>query len=373
MQIRFGESVRRLRREKGLTQEQLAAQLSVTFQTISNWERDESWPDLSMLPVLAGFFGVSTDDLLGVNEEENERRIQEILGKYNMLGKREWTWDGMYGEMKGALREFPREYRLWVLFLRCVISRGNSGTAAERRACLPEAEPVYENILERCTHDGIRMEAKFLMCCVYHSIAALDPEGGAAEQALAEKIISELPSARDSRERLSTYLLYPRPDERRVAACQDCIDAALELIYSAVHHMARLMEPARSELPVTPERIGILRGLIAVYEAIFPDGDYGSHTRVGTYWLWLTVWYAKTGDLDDAFGAFARAVEIACDYDALPRVSEHTSPMMRDRQYEKLYEGDARAQIRQTWAEKYPFPEAFKADPRFGEILSKLG
>ena len=42
MQIQFGESVRRLRRERGLTQEQLASRLNVAFQTISKWEREKA-------------------------------------------------------------------------------------------------------------------------------------------------------------------------------------------------------------------------------------------------------------------------------------------------------------------------------------------
>ncbi|MCL2195009.1 MAG: helix-turn-helix domain-containing protein, partial [Oscillospiraceae bacterium] len=77
MQLYFGESVRRLRQAAGLTQEQLAQRLHVTFQTIRKWERNESYPDITMLPVLAGLFGVRVDELLGVNQAENERRVQQ--------------------------------------------------------------------------------------------------------------------------------------------------------------------------------------------------------------------------------------------------------------------------------------------------------
>ena len=83
MTIYLGENIKKLRREKGITQETLAEFLGVTFQSVSNWERGESYPDITMLPEIAGFFKVSVDELLtGEKDEapvvrvlpENERR-----------------------------------------------------------------------------------------------------------------------------------------------------------------------------------------------------------------------------------------------------------------------------------------------------------
>ncbi len=53
-----------LRKAKGLTQKELAQQLNVSDKAVSRWERDESAPDLSMIPVLAELFGVTCDELL---------------------------------------------------------------------------------------------------------------------------------------------------------------------------------------------------------------------------------------------------------------------------------------------------------------------
>ena len=72
MTIYLGENIKRLRLEKGLTQETLSEFLGVTSQSVSNWERGESYPDITMLPEIAGFFKVSVDELLGVNRAELE-------------------------------------------------------------------------------------------------------------------------------------------------------------------------------------------------------------------------------------------------------------------------------------------------------------
>lgn len=64
---KFKERLRDLRKEKELSQIQLAEKLGVDFRTISNWENGVRKPDIDMLVVVAEFFEVSTDFLLGVS------------------------------------------------------------------------------------------------------------------------------------------------------------------------------------------------------------------------------------------------------------------------------------------------------------------
>lgn len=68
--ITLGEKIGSLRREKGLTQEELAEKLGVSPQAVSKWENDVSCPDIMLLPELARIFEVSTDMLLGCEGEK---------------------------------------------------------------------------------------------------------------------------------------------------------------------------------------------------------------------------------------------------------------------------------------------------------------
>ena len=61
----FGDTVAALRKEKGMTQLELGAQLNVTKMGISHWERGDSQPDLDQLKRIAEYFEVTTDYLLG--------------------------------------------------------------------------------------------------------------------------------------------------------------------------------------------------------------------------------------------------------------------------------------------------------------------
>ena len=67
----LGTFISALRKEKGLTQRELSEMLSVSDKTVSHWERDETSPDISLLPVIAEIFGITVDELLkGEKKEE---------------------------------------------------------------------------------------------------------------------------------------------------------------------------------------------------------------------------------------------------------------------------------------------------------------
>lgn len=69
----MGGLLLRLRKERGLTQRQLAEALYVSEQAVSKWERSLGCPDVSLLPALAGIFGVSVERLLAGDLSPNER------------------------------------------------------------------------------------------------------------------------------------------------------------------------------------------------------------------------------------------------------------------------------------------------------------
>ena len=59
----IGDKIRSLRKNKNITQTQLAEVLSVSAQSVSKWENHLSVPDISVLPVIARYFGITMDDL----------------------------------------------------------------------------------------------------------------------------------------------------------------------------------------------------------------------------------------------------------------------------------------------------------------------
>ncbi len=82
MKETIGQIIRRLRKERNLTQEELAEQLGVTFQTVSKWENDTGMPDISQVAPIANVFGVTTDALFGMNSTDASQ-TQRLLNAAN--------------------------------------------------------------------------------------------------------------------------------------------------------------------------------------------------------------------------------------------------------------------------------------------------
>ena len=62
--VKISENIAALRKQAGITQENLANRLNVSNQAVSKWEAGKCCPDIEILPELATFFGVSIDELL---------------------------------------------------------------------------------------------------------------------------------------------------------------------------------------------------------------------------------------------------------------------------------------------------------------------
>ena len=78
MLISIGKNLRKLRLEKGLTQEQLAEELGVSPQAVSRWENDGACPDVTLLPALAIFYETSIDALMGMDEIRSAERKRQV-------------------------------------------------------------------------------------------------------------------------------------------------------------------------------------------------------------------------------------------------------------------------------------------------------
>ncbi|MBQ7375624.1 MAG: helix-turn-helix transcriptional regulator, partial [Clostridia bacterium] len=107
----IGSTIKRLRREKDITQEQLAEYLGITSRAISQWECDRTSPDISQLPAICHIFDVSSDVLLGIDIEKNNEEIKKYLSDAAELGNQ-----GKGTERTELLREankkFPRDYKI---------------------------------------------------------------------------------------------------------------------------------------------------------------------------------------------------------------------------------------------------------------------
>lgn len=103
----MGGRIKHHRKRLGMTQEQLAERMGVSAQAVSKWENDLSCPDISILPLLAEVFGITTDELLG--KEAKTAEVVEDAPKSKEKGMT-WSWELEKG--RGGL--------LFALYILCV-------------------------------------------------------------------------------------------------------------------------------------------------------------------------------------------------------------------------------------------------------------
>ena len=113
--MEIGTKIKDLRKRKGLTQEQLAAGLSISFQSVSKWETGVTLPDLSMIPGLTRLLGVTADELLGLTDAETNERQHYFQAQYSEAMNRPYHREDL-ATAKRAVAEFPGDpqYLYWL-------------------------------------------------------------------------------------------------------------------------------------------------------------------------------------------------------------------------------------------------------------------
>lgn len=105
MNIRLGEKIRTLRKAKNLSQEVLAQYLGVSFQAVSKWENGDTMPDVTMIPAIASFFEVSTDELFDFNRLETDRKVQQAC--WDIAEYRNEEPERAERELRELLKQYP--------------------------------------------------------------------------------------------------------------------------------------------------------------------------------------------------------------------------------------------------------------------------
>ena len=108
MKMMLAENIRRFRKERSLTQEQLSEALGVTAGAVYKWEAKLSIPDLELILEMANFFDTSVDVLLGYEMKDN--RLEATVKRLQDY-RRNKDWDGL-SEAEKALKKYPHSFRI---------------------------------------------------------------------------------------------------------------------------------------------------------------------------------------------------------------------------------------------------------------------
>ena len=153
MKLNLGDNIRRYRRAKDMTQEALAEELGVSFQSVSRWENGSTYPDMELLPALARIFSVTVDALLGMSDEERRKQFEAVCEKLK---------NELFAETKNEtaivsiLRELRRDHLEFFCNDTYYFNDIRASGAYRLPAVLAEMRLITDEVLRRCDSNFVK-------------------------------------------------------------------------------------------------------------------------------------------------------------------------------------------------------------------------
>ncbi len=364
MTIYFGENIKKLRKEKDLTQETLADFLGVSFQTISKWERGETYPDITMLPIISRFFNTTVDDLLGVNKSLGKQKINEYLKLYDDMKLKDLSLT--YKKFQKAVKEFPNDFRILIRYME-LLYEVKGFVQGEYKDISKEITSIYEKIQNHCTDDNIRIRSKVIMIShlltLYHCVPDEEGKFRVYKEHLnhAEEIVSTLPSINDTKELMQMSLAFDT--ENYNTTHRNALEELLFILQDTLFGYSYNYKPEK--------RLEIFKHIQGLINLIFYDGNYGKNcvNRLYNYGH-MGHLYHQIGDDENALKYLRITAEYAKELDENPDVSQK---VMRHYNFGPIFRETNLSQFMKiVMSEHYPLSDEFKSKSEFKEIIKIL-
>lgn len=300
--ISIAKTIKALRARKGITQEELASHLGVTYQAISKWERGEGYPDITILPALANFFEVSTDKLLGVDVTKKQEMIDDIVAEAHTFYHR-GELDNARSVLECGLVKYPNAHRLLLELIQLKYEYPY-GSRTEKEPILLSSIVTLERIMDESVDADIRRFATSLL--VRHYICIGENQ----------KAIDIAKTQADINHSSTILLCDLTQGEDRLRHIRHAIRFTLEELNGLFSRLGDYNEDNGYTLD---EKLAIRELSLHINEEILGDEAY-----VGFGWnYWkrceaIATGYAIKEDMEKALCWLKRAAAIARQHDALP-------------------------------------------------------
>lgn len=320
--MQIGTNIKRLRRAKDMTQESLAEYLGVSVSAVSQWESEKTAPDLSLLPPLCHLLGVTSDQLLGIDLEAKERRIEEIIIKAN--SRRRGYNAEAYKILADGLREYPDSFKIMqdLMYTIFPLIYDTDYSEKERKNFCDEIIRLGELMLEKCVDDNYRHSAIQLLCFVY-------AKNGNRERAV--ELAMKMPTIAVSRMMLLSNIYI---GEEGYQCDKQLLNNLIQFLSNKIVAYGRKRD--NGEFYYTEDDKAVLRDKqIAFLSLMFEDGDMGFyHCHLANTHAEQASYYAKKNDSADTLAHLTKAADHAIGFVtySTQECFVHTSLLLRGHQ-----------------------------------------
>jgi len=177
-EINIAKTIIDKRKEKGITQEELANHIGVTIAAVSKWETAQSYPDISLLPQLAAYFNISIDKLMGYEPQMTKKEIGKLYCRlYEDLNNK--PFDEVIAECRGIVKKYFSCFPL-VLYMGdlLLVSSGMTDDKEKTTALIAEAKELFVRVKTESDNAELMKSAMYMEACC---VAALSDYNGVIE------------------------------------------------------------------------------------------------------------------------------------------------------------------------------------------------
>lgn len=305
--MNIGLNIRILRKNADLSQEMLAERLGVTFQAVSRWERNESYPDITLLPAIANFFGVTVDFLLGTEGEKEAEKVKDIVEQCKEC-ETHYKGEEMCRIIDEGLKKYPGNFTLmaWYVY---AFQRVNPEKAVE----------VGQYVLDNCKDSEIRN-------WINSSIIYAYKHSGNIEKAI--ELAKKLPSYYSSSQDVLRACL--EGNELVTHVQHMMIDLAYEIWFS----VRRIREYYMPD-----EQIALFEKSNAIYDAIYETDDMPvKFVRKMRNYQGMAEVSLLNKDVNNGLIYMKKAVNCAKKHDELPEIVKSKALLFNQHPYDRKYE-----------------------------------
>ena len=303
MNIKIGEKIKSLRRKADVTQDKLADYLGITPQAISRWESGGVYPDIEIIPSIANFFNVTTDELLGVDVTKNQEKIDKIHAQLLEKAKKGLIKDQI-DILRNAIQEFPNNYELLGGLARNLHHYGDSLEGEEKQKYLKESISISERILQDCLDDETRFGTLQGLAYTYKS---------AGEREKAIETANRLPFLYCT----NTVVLGTLFEgEKQFSHLKSNVKMYADLFTRDLSILAREKYRDKTDVESLNKKITLYRKAITIWDILFEEKDYGFyHVRLYEYYWYLADNYAILKDEENTLDCIEKSAKHAIIHD----------------------------------------------------------
>ena len=311
MNNNLGSKIKELRIAENLTQERLAEELNVSFQSISRWENGISTPDISLIPVIARYFGVSTDYLFGLQDEESEITRSELEQKY-LSYRKEGDLDVAYEVMLEARKMFPRDLHFCTNLAEVMdlFEDGNSAQVAvyTQQHFFEQIFSLCRRVVEESKDETDRSKALSMLCSYYMK---------AGNVSAAMKIADSMTDIMHSKEVLLGEVLSGEDKKKQL---QENILAMADYISDTLVKVAFQKEYGFTTSISPEKKLEYVFAANTILKTIISDGNYIEYSRkLGWNYRRIAELYAMMDQKSKAMEYLLKAEEMAKVYDSIDK------------------------------------------------------